>query len=365
MPGPRARLVHVAPPVRAELEAIAACPTAAHRDVVRARTILLAAEGLGNEAIACAVGVTERTVRKWRQRFALCSTVAALQDKPRSGRPARISVAMRCEVVKLACARPEDNHAPFHDYWTIGALRDAFQAETGMSLSDSEIGRILRNADFRPHQVRLWLHSPDPEFRPKVARICDLYLAPPPGAHVVCVDEKTCIQALSRKHPTRRAAPGAPGRLEFEYKRHGTLTLIAAFDVQRGTVFGQCRERRTAVDLNEFMHALARRYPTGEVWIVWDNLNTHCGAAWEQFSAEHGGRFHFAYTPKHASWVNQVEIWFGILQRRVLTLGDFTSRDQLAARIDGFIAHWDACEAHPFRWTFRGRFVQDRRQLAA
>ena len=234
-----------------------------------------------------------------------------------------------------------------------------------MSLSESEIGRILRNVDFRPHQVRLWLHSPDPEFRPKVARICDLYLSPPPGAHVVCVDEKTCIQALSRKHPMRRAAPGAPGRFEFEYKRHGTLTLLAAFDVRRGTVFGQCRERRTAADLDDFMRALARRYPKGEVWIVWDNLNIHCGAAWERFAVEHGGRFHFAYTPKHASWINQVEIWFGILQRRVLALGDFASRDELAERIDGFIAHWNRCEAHPFRWTFRGRFVQDRRQMAA
>jgi transposase len=365
MPGPRARPVHVAPPVRAELEAIAACPTAAHRDVVRARVILLAAEGRNNEAIACAVGVTERTVRKWRLRFAVCSTVAALHDRRRIGRPARITVETRCEVVKLACARPKDNHAPFHEYWTVRALRDAFEVETGVSLSESEIGRILRNVDFRPHQVRLWLHSPDPEFRPKVARICDLYLAPPPGAHVVCVDEKTCIQALSRKHPTRRAAPGAPGRFEFEYKRHGTLTLLAAFDVRRGTVFGQCRERRTAADLDDFMRALARRYPKGEVWIVWDNLNIHCGAAWERFSAEHGGRFHFAYTPKHASWINQVEIWFGILQRRVLALGDFASRDELAERIDGFIAHWNRCEAHPFRWTFRGRFVQDRRQMAA
>jgi transposase len=365
MPGPRARRVHVAPPVRAELEAIAASPTAAHRDVVRARVVLLAAEGRGNAAIAAAVGVTERTVRKWRQRFALRSTVATLQDRSRGGRPARISVATRCEVIKLACARPEDNHASFHNYWTIGALRDAFEVETGVSLSESEIGRILRNADFRPHQMRLWLHSPDPEFRTKVARICDLYLTPPPGAHVVCVDEKTCIQALSRRYPTRRAVPGAPGRFEFEYKRNGTLTLLAAFDVRRGTVFGQCRERRTAADLREFMDALARRYPTGEVWIVWDNLNIHCGAAWQEFSAEHGGRFHFAYTPKHASWVNQVEIWFSILQRRVLALGDFANRDELAVRIDGFIAHWNLREAHPFRWTFRGRFVQDRRQMAA
>ena len=121
------------------------------------------------------------------------------------------------------------------------------------------------------------------------------------------MDEKTCIQALERKHLGRRAIPGRAGRREFEYIRHGTRTLIAAFDVKTGQVFGQCRQRRTAEDLRQFMEALAERYPKGEVYVVWDNLNIHHGAAWRRFNERHGGRFHFVYTPLHASWVNQIK----------------------------------------------------------
>lgn len=265
----------------------------------------------------------------------------------------------RCQVVKLACARPDNKKAaPFHDVWTLDALVAALHESTGVRLSRSEVGRILRAEDLRPHRMRLWLHSPDPDFRSKVARICDIYRSPPPGAAVLCVDEKTCIQALSRRYPTQPASPGELGRFEFEYKRHGTLALIAAFDVRTGRVFGQCRRRRTAKDLEQFMDAVARRYPSGNVYIIWDNLNIHHGEAWQRFNERHGGRFHFVYTPKHASWVNQVEIWFGILQRRVLRYGEFSNREDLRARIEGFIRHWNRCEAHPFRWTFRGRFQQ-------
>ncbi len=205
----------------------------------------------------------------------------------------------------------------------------------------------------------------DPEFRPKVARICDLYLEPPPGATVVCVDEKTCIQALERKHPGRPAAPGRHGRREFEYIRHGTRALIAGFDVRTGQIFGQLRSRRTASDLDEFMDGLARRYPRGLVYVVWDNLNIHHGEAWERFNARLGGRFHFVYTPKHASWVNQVEIWFGILHRRILKHGDFATAAAMVERVEAFIRHWNQVEAHPFHWTFRGRFQEhDSRQAA-
>ena len=147
--------------------------------------------------------------------------------------------------------------------------------------------------------------------------------------------------------------------------RHSTRSLIAAFDTGSGKVFGQCRARRTADDLLAFMEALARKYPTGDVYIIWDNLNIHCGAAWDAFSRRHGGRFHFVHTPLHASWVNRVEIWFGILQRRVIRYGEFDSVQDLSARIHGFITHWNRFEAHPFRWTFRGRFSHHPEHLAA
>jgi transposase len=333
--------------------------------VVRARIVLLAEQGLSNVGIARRVGCTERNVFRWRTRFAHAPSLDSLEDRPRSGRPPRISVGVRCELIKLACQRPDEEKAPLRDVWTQEALQAALAQQTGVIISLTELRRILAVEDLRPHRVRYWLHSPDPDFSSKVERICTLYLNPPPGAHVVCVDEKTCIQALERKHPGRPAAPGRAGRQEFEYIRHGTRTLIAAFDVKTGKVFGQLRQRRTAADLKAFMTALARRYPRGKVYVVWDNLNIHLGEAWERFNERHGGRFHFVYTPLHASWLNQVEIWFGILQRRILKHGDFASPEHMEARIEAFIAHWDRFEAHPFRWTFRGRFHDhDSRQAA-
>jgi transposase len=216
----------------------------------------------------------------------------------------------------------------------------------------------------RPHRVRLWLHSPDPDFQSKVARICRLYRSPPKGAAVVCVDEKTGMQALERRFPLRPAAPGRAPRREFEYVRHGTRTLIAAFDVRTGRVLAHCGPKRSARELERFMEALARAYPTGEVYVVWDNLNIHTGVRWDEFNARHGGRFHFVFTPLHASWVNQIEIWFSVLARRVLRDGSFTSASELTARVLGFVRHWNAKEAHPFRWTFRGTWPTVRAHAA-
>ena len=337
----------------------------------RARIVLRAGRGERNAAIAREVGCDVQTVRKWRGRFSGLGKTAALADNHRSGRPPTVTVETRCEVIKLACRRPEEKrpgkktHAPFRDVWTRYSLSKAVEREIGVLLSVSEIGRILRSEGLRPHKMQLWLHSPDPLFREKVRVICDLYRNPPPGAHVLCVDEKTSIQALSRKHPTKPPLPGRAGRREFEYVRHNTRSLIAAFDVATGKVFGRCRARRRAADLDCFMEALARRYPTGDVYVVWDNLNIHCGEKWEAFSRRHGGRFHFVHTPLHASWVNQIEIWFGILQRRVLRYGEFNNVGELSERIAGFIAHWNVVEAHPFRWTFRGRFAHHPEQRAA
>ena len=357
MPGPRAARIRVSPTVRQQLLRLSRSATAAHRLVERARIILAAACGLSNAHIAAAVRCTEKTARKWRERFRLDPTRRALQDAKRSGRPPTVTVAMRCEVVKFACARTDQERAPFRDVWTLLTLRSALEAQCGICLSVSEVGRILRNKGLRPHRLKMWLHSPDPQFREKVERICRLYTRPPAGATVLCIDEKTGMQALGRKHPTKRPKPAVPGRFEFEYIRNGTQALIAAFDVRTGHVFGQCRDRRTANDLDDFMEALARRYPTGEVYIVWDNLNIHCGDKWLAFCRRHGGRFHFVYTPKHASWVNQIEIWFGILHRRLLKYGEFSSVAALRHRVEGFIDHWNRREAHPFRWTFRGHFT--------
>jgi transposase len=337
-----------------------------YRQGLRARIILMLASGMAVAAVARCLSTTRVTVRQWRDRFLLFGDLDGLRDLPRSGRPSRVPLEVRLELVKLACIRPDEKRMRFRDNWTQGSLQEALSRETGHTLSLSEIGRILRAEGMRPHRVSLWLHSPDPEFRAKVRRICKLYTSPPEGATVVCVDEKTCIQALGRRFPLHAGGPGKPSRFEFEYVRRGTRALIGAFDIRTGEVFAHVRPRRTAEDIMAFMEDLARRYPTGDVYIVWDNLNIHVGEVWDRFSQRHGDRFHFVYTPVHASWVNQIEIWFGILQRRVLRLGDFRSPAELEKRLQGFVRHWNAREAHPFRWTFRGRFAQHQRpRLAA
>lgn len=326
--------------------------------------ILLARRGLGTAVIARRVGCSDRNVRKWKARFAADPHVRSLDDAPRSGRPREIPVWVRCKLIELACDRPDDEAVPFRVLWTYRALADALEEETGWRLSISEVGRTLRFSEIRPHRVKQWLKCSDPDFTAKAKRVCDLYLQPPEGAVVVSVDEKP-MQVLKRIHPTHVDRRDASVRYEYEYKRHGTQVLLAAFDVRTGRVFGRVVRKRTAKALVAFMNALARRYPQRPVYVVWDNLNTHYDgkdARWTRFNERHGHRFHFIYTPKHASWMNQVEIWFSILHRRVLKYGSFDSPSAQKAHVEGYIRHWNRHERHPFRWTWRTDRRKNRRR---
>lgn len=323
----------------------------------------------GTAQIARQLGCSRRTVRKWKSRFAASPRVETLEDRERSGRPGRIPVAIRCKLVQLACERPDgqESPAPFRDIWTYGSLADALEEQTGHRISVSEVGRILRFEHLRPHRIRQWLKSSDPEFLPKAKRICNLYLRPPKDAVVVCVDEKP-LQVLERKHPTHVDPRDGALRFEYEYKRHGTQALLAAFNVKTGRVFGRVVPHRTADALVSFMNALARQYPNKTVYVIWDNLNTHYDgkdARWTRFNERHGDRFRFVYTPTHASWMNQVEVWFSILHRRVLKLGDFSVRREQANRIQGFIRHWNRHERHPFKWKWRTDKLKKRPRDAA
>lgn len=342
---------------------------APHALVQRARIVLLAHQGVGTAEIARQVGCSARTVRKWKARFIEAPCVETLEDQKRSGRPARIPVEIRCKLVQLACERPdgEDSPAPFRDIWTYRSLADALAEETGYRISASEVGRILRFENLRPHRVKQWLKSSDPDFIPKAKRICHLYRRMPANSVVVCVDEKP-MQVLERKHPTHVDTRDGSVRYEYEYKRHGTQALLAAFDVKTGRVLGRVVPSRNAAALVSFMTELARHYPEQTVYVVWDNLNIHYDGKddrWQRFNTDHGNRFRFVYTPKHASWMNQVEIWFSILHRRVLQHGDFPSARDQAARVLGFIRHWNRSERHPFRWTWRTDKLQNRQRGAA
>ena len=360
--GPAANRLAIPRPVRRELRLLVRRGRAPYNIIVRAKIVLFAGQGVGTTEIARRLSVSDRTVRKWKTRFAEDPHLDTLEDRERSGRSPTIGIELRCRVVALACERPDDGDDEpklFRDIWTHASLADAHERETGRRISVSEVGRILRFEGLRPHLVRQWLKSTDPDFDAKAERVCKLYLHPPKGAIVVCVDEKP-LQALERKHTThvdpRDGSEDLSVCREYEYIRHGTQALLAAFDVATGEVFAEVVAHRTAEALVAFMDKLAKRYPDKVVYVIWDNLNIHYDgkdARWTEFNARHGGRFRFVYTPKHASWMNQVEIWFSILQRRVLRHGSFVSRDAQRRRVLGFVRHWNRVEGHPFRWTWR------------
>ena len=319
-------------------------------------------------ACAEAFGMDRKTVRLWRDRYGEGGR-EALQTRSRCGGPIRIDAVSRCQVISMACAKPKDFGVRFRPTWTLSSLAETYRARfpTLAPMSATSVFRILDGASLKPHRMRPWLHSPDPEFRPKVTEICGLYAKPPPGSVVLCIDEKTGMQALGRRHPTKPAARGRAGREEFEYKRNGTRTLFAAFDPHTGEVFGRVYARRKAVDLVRFMEHVARWIPDKEVHVVWDNLNIHYDGRderWTRFNERHGGRFHFHYTPIHASWVNQVEIFFSVLQRRVLRHEAYDSVGALKTAVLGFLRHWNRHEKHPFRWTFKGYPLQTGRKVA-
>ncbi len=353
--GPRAPAVKLSKDERESLQALIRRGTAAQRDVQRARLALMAHEGLTTSAIATALGLSRPTVTLWRERLA-CFGVEGLQEAPRPGRPRRLLAARRLQLVALACQPAEVGGRATP---TLDELCERAVAQGVVeSISRSHLQRILQAGDVRPHRVRQWLHSPDPQFREKVNAICQLYRQAPKGSVVLSIDEKTGIQAIERKHADRAAQPGRVRRREFEYVRHGTQALTAALDVHCGRVLGRCTDRRTQDDLVAFMDSVASAYPTGAVHVIWDNLNTHrAQAVWHDFNARHGGRFVFHFTPLHASWVNQIELLFGIYSRRVLRHASHTSTEHLRQRTEAFIAQRNDAP-RPFKWTFAGFELQ-------
>jgi transposase len=301
----------------------------------------------------------ERTASRNREREV--ARRAREERKAAAREQRRASRALDRAAVAVAAAHADSARvargtpATLSAVWSRLALRAELERQTGQTMSLREIGRTLACGGLRPHRVRMWLHSPDPDFQEKVKAICNLYLAPPEGAVVLSVDEKSGMQARADLYPIHARGQGSM-RKEFEYARHGTSTLIAAFNIRTGEVFGRCW-RRTAAGIVRFLEALAIEHPQGDVYLVWDNLNVHKGDAIEAFNARHGGRFHFVYTPRHASWMNQVEIWFSILQRRVLRHGSFSSTADLEAAVTAFLRAWNQIERRPFRWRFRGEFA--------
>jgi len=335
---PEARDVRLKPKVRKVLEARCVAPTTPQRDVTRARIVLLAAQGRSTRSIATEVGVQPRIVSNWRRRFADYG-LEGLKEKRRSGRKPIYGKVANKRILALLDKPPPEGYARWSGPLLAEALGD---------VDVQYVWRFLRGQKIDLAGRKSWCESDDPEFAAKAADVVGLYMAPPENALVICVDEKPSIQALERaqgylKLPNGRALTGQ----SHDYKRHGTSTLFAAFDVATGKVTAAHEKRRRRIEFLDFMNRVVAAYPGKELHVVLDNLNTHKKN--ETWLRRHPNvRFHF--TPTRASWLNQVEIWFSILQGKSLTGASFTSLAQLKDHIDAFIASYNQ-NAAPFVWT--------------
>lgn len=371
-------LLELTPEEKAELLRRLRAPTSTQRDANRARIILACAEGGSAQEIASRLGVPVRRVERWRGRF-LSKRLKGLGDRPRRGHPPKFDSVTRCEIIALACdpigkkitGKDKNGKERFIPIIrTIEEVRqEAIDRKIVENIGKTTVQRILSQGQVRPHLVRGWLHSPDPHFRERVAEVCELYLNPPPGTTVLCIDEMSGVQALERRFPDHWGPGESHGRprRDTEYKRHGTQALIAAFDIRTGRVVATCDQTRTGEDLTRFMREVAAAYPSGIVHVIWDNLNIHYDGPtrrWVRFNEQNGNRFVFHYTPKHASWVNQVEMFFSIVHRQCLRHGDFHSQEELRTALLGFIDEWNLHRAHPFRWSFSGYPLQDEKKVA-
>jgi transposase len=332
---------------RTELERRVRAKTASQREAQRARIVLLAAAGVANRRIAAEVAMSEEYVGLWRRRFAE-KRLEGLKDLKRSGRPRKYGHDERLRVVAAATAeRPA-----FDSEWSHRLLAE-YLSELGISAS--QVGRILAELDLKPHQVRGWLtRKEDPSFWERAADVCGLYLSPPTNAIVLSVDEKTAMSARSPKHPTKRARPGRPALKEFEYRRNGVASIVAALDVHSGQVRAEEITRNDAEHFIEFLASIDELTdPALAVHLILDNGSSHVAKRTKAWLAEHP-RFQVHHTPKHASWLNQVELVFSILARRLLKRGEFSDRDDLVAKIMAWIANYDRT-AKPFAWTYDGK----------
>ncbi|MEU5157791.1 IS630 family transposase [Glycomyces sp. NPDC021274] len=321
--------------------------TAPQRVVRRARIVLLAAGGCSAWRIAEIVRVDVSTVVRWRDRYAQ-EGLAGLEDRPRSGRPPMYGPEVRLRIVATATSTPPRPYGG----WSHRLIA-AHLADTGISASQA--GRILAALQVKPHRVRGWLTRPaDPQFFSKAAEVCDLYRTCPPRSVVLSVDEKTAMAARSRKHPDRPPGPGRVRWREFEYVRHGTVSVTAALDVHTGQVVVEELPRNDSAHFIRFLARLERCIPTDlTIHLVLDNGSSHTSKATRAWLAKHP-RIVAHYTPKHASWLNQVEIFFSLLARAVLRHGDFSSRADLLEKVTDFaIAHNET--ARPFSWNYKGR----------
>jgi transposase len=339
MPSPVAVAIELTDDERAQLEAWARRRTSAQALAQRSRVVLLAAEGLKNTEIADRLAVSRNMAMTWRARFAE-QRLDGLLDEPRPGRPRTITDEKVEEViVRTLETTPRDA-----THWSTRSMA----REVG--LTQSAVLRIWRAFGLQPHRQETWKLSKDPQFIDKVRDVVGLYLNPPERAVVLCVDEKSQIQALDRTAPILPMLPGTPQRATHDYKRAGTSSLYAALDLTTGKVIGALHCRHRAIEFKRFLQTLDREVPAAfEVHLVLDNSSTHKTPAIQRWLAAHP-RFVLHFTPTSSSWLNLVERWFAELTTKLLRRGAHRSVRALNADIRAWIDTWND-DPKPFVWT--------------
>lgn len=347
MPIPHAIPIEPTDDERALLESYVHRRKTAQGLALRSQIVLLAADGLSNVAIAKRLNANRGTVTKWRKRFAE-QGLDGLHDEPRPGAPRTITDA-EVERVVITTLESKPKGAT---HWSTREMAKH------VGLSHTTVGRIWRAFGLAPHRSETFTLSNDPLLVEKVRDIVGLYLDPPEHALVLCVDEKSQIQALNRTQPLLPMMPGQSERRTNTYKRNGTTSLFAAFDTASGKIIGQCYRRHRATEFRRFLNKLEREVPDElDVHLVVDNLNTHKTASIQRWFARHP-RFHVHFTPTYSSWLNQVERWFGLLEQRQLKRGVHRNTQALENAIYEFIDAYNE-DPKPFIWTKTANQILD------
>ncbi|WP_028709159.1 IS630 family transposase [Propionicicella superfundia] len=330
-------VVELSEPDRVILESWARSSTVSAGRVERARIVLAVADGAGTTQVAARLGISRPTVIKWRDRFA-AQGIDGLDDEPRSGRPKTIDDG---GILAATLEPPPERLAVTH--WSTRLLG----AQLGVG--DATVARAWRKYGIKPWRRETFKFSTDPELEAKVRDVVGLYLDPPAKAIVLCVDEKSQIQALNRTAPILPVRPGLPEKATHDYKRNGTTTLFAALGIATGRVTDACYDRHGKAEFGDFLKKVAHAYPRRQLHVVVDNYHTHKHPEIQAWLAKNP-RITLHFTPTSGSWLNLVEVFFGIITRQAIRRGSFDSVPQLVTAIRKFIAGWnDRC--HPFTWT--------------
>jgi transposase len=336
-----------------------------YRDRIRAQIVLEAAHGASNTAIAEMLPVNVDTVRRWRRRF-FTERLDGLTDRPRSGRPPVHGPAVRAEVVALACALPAERNVPL-SRWSCPELARELAARAQLVVSASSVRRWLAGDPVKPWQYGSWISIRDPDFTVKAGRVLDLYAGfwdgQPlgPNDFVICADEKTSIQARCRCHPTLPPGRARMMRIEHDYHRRGALAYLAAWDVHRGQVIGRCEDTTGIEPFARLVDQVMTSQPyasADRVFWITDNGSSHRGQAAIDRMHAAWPTAHLVHTPVHASWLDQAEIYFSVVQRKVVTPNDFTDTDQIRHRLADFEIRYNTI-AKPFNWRYTHSDLDD------